>query len=128
MDPETMSPAAGGTDGRARMAQQDSEHSNTTTGGRARKPALAVRLLPDGVAFVVKGRCAQTLRLLVVRGGQGFTADEVRSLDWGCRLSQYLFALRRRGVRISTTRERGPDGALIGRHTLLSRVEVANDT
>lgn len=65
----------------------------------------------DGTRFIVKGREAWTLKVLIEAGLIGITPLERPAPRW----SSYVHKLRKRGLDIETQRE-GHDGAYAGRH------------
>jgi hypothetical protein len=85
--------------------------------------ALRVRIAPDGEPVTVRGREAQTLRLLIDRGAAGVTSGEASPLGWARRTSAYVLKLRRLGFPIETSRERIGD-ANVGRYRLTASVSV----
>lgn len=96
----------------------------TLTTSRPQREALSARVLPDGKPFMVRGREAQTLRLLLRKGPAGFTSGEASPLGWARRTSHYVMKLRRAGVPISSPREMTPDGARVARYMLAGELEV----
>lgn len=90
------------------------------------RQAIIARVEPDGEPFVVSGREAQTLDLLIQSGDAGFTSGEASPLGWARRTSDYVLKLRRKGVPVSTTRERAGD-AVVGRYRLAGRVRVLSE-
>lgn len=102
-------------------------HSNHTTAPKANKPALTVRLQPDASPVTVFGREAQTLALLIERGGSGFTSGEASPLGWARRTSHYIFKLRGQGIAIATAMEPTPDGAVVARYSLAEPVTVLSE-
>lgn len=96
--------------------------------GERRNPTQtqAFRIAPDGDQMAVRGREAQTLRLLVEKGPRGFTSGEASPLHWARRTSQYVHKLRRLGVDVATVREQVGD-ARIGRYILNSPVVLLPD-
>lgn len=123
MSQKSEGPGAGGAARGAKGISRGGNASITST-GRPRE-VMTARVLPDGLPVVVKGRNAQTLRLLLAVGVRGFTAGEAAPLGWARRTSQYVMNLRRAGFPIATTREPAADGSRVGRYTLAARVEVA---
>lgn len=71
--------------------------------------------------MTVKGREAETLRLLVRAGSRGFTSGEASPLGWARRTSHYVFKLRSTGLPVATVCERIGD-ARVGRYVLQSPV------
>ena len=92
----------------------------------ARNPSMMVRKLPEGEAFIVRGRAAQTLALLIEVGDKGFNSGEASPLGWARRTSAYVFVLRESGLDIATDRERVAD-ASVARYRLNSRIEVLDN-
>lgn len=88
------------------------------------KPFLIIRL--GGFEVLVKGRAAQTLRLLIQKGPAGFTSGEASPLGWARRTSAYIKQLRDLGIQIVTQFERAGD-ALVGRYILVSPVVVLKE-
>lgn len=124
IDQET-NPAAGETANGARDAPLDSGQPDHTTGTIAGKAVVTARVPPDGEAFTVSGRLAQTLSLLLTTSPRGFTSEEARSLIWARRLSAYVHRLRRcPGVSIATLLEITPDGGRIARYCLVRPLVV----
>ncbi|WP_293682789.1 hypothetical protein [uncultured Phenylobacterium sp.] len=123
MHPLGMNPAAGRTADGARNASLGGARSENTTGRKACKHTLTVRLL-EGRFLTVWGREAQTLALLIQKGAKGFTSGEASPLGWARRTSHYIMKLRRAGVPITTARERTPDGAFVARYSLAGPVVV----
>ena len=124
MTPEELNPAAAGTANGARVASPLSKQAHHNhSHHRACKPSLTFSLPPDTVPITVAGREAQTMRLLIQTGPQGFTSGEASPLGWARRTSDYVSKLRALGVPIETTRERVAD-ANIGRYTLAGQVVV----
>lgn len=90
------------------------------------RQGFVARVEPDGEPFTVTGREAQTLDLLIRSGETGFTSCEASPLGWARRTSAYVLKLRRKGVPVSTTRERAGD-ATVGRYRLAGRVRVLSE-
>lgn len=122
MDLKTESPAAGAAACGARgVALGQANLSSKRFGARE---ALTARVLPDGHPVTVKGREAQSLRLLIRVGPAGFTSGEASPLGWARRTSHYIMKLRRAGFPIGMVREGTPDGSMVGRYSLDAPVEV----
>lgn len=123
MNRKELNPAAGRTADGARDASLDGARPEHSTGTRAGKAVVTVRVPPDGAPFTVSGRLAQTLALLLTTGARGFTSEEARSLSWARRPSAYVHSLRRfPGVSISTVSETTPDGGRVARYRLVGPV------
>lgn len=122
MNPQTMNPAAGERADGVRKASLGGGPSDHTTGRKAHKPSITVRVWPDGEPVTVEGREAQTLRLLLSAGPSGFTSGEASPLGWARRTAAYIFKLRRLGLPIATAREATPDGATVARYILAGPV------
>ena len=91
---------------------------------RPAREAIRARVLPDGEPVAVRGREAQTLRLLLTTGAAGFTSGEASPLGWARRTSHYVMKLRRAGFPILSHLESTPDGARVARYALGARVEL----
>jgi hypothetical protein len=88
------------------------------------KLTVTARIVPDGRAFTVTGRPAETLLSLVEAGPRGITSLEAFQAGWAVRLAAYIHRLRsERGLDIETRREPHPGGSH-GRYILHSPVEV----
>ena len=84
-----------------------------------------VLLVPDGLTIKVPaGRLAQTMRLLLQCGEDGFTSGDASPLGWARRTSGYIHDLRKLGIPIETRWESLSDGVRIGRYLLAAQVEV----
>ena len=105
--------------------------ASPSTKSRRELEALKARVLPHGRPVTVKGREAQTLRLLIRNGPAGFTSGEASPMGWARRTSHYVWKLRAAGFPVATTREETPDGCRVGRYSLMAPVVivagVAND-
>ncbi len=120
MTPEKRKPATGcSRGGSSKTVQLAGERSEATS-------KVTFRLGLGAEVFAVTGRIAETLRLLVRMGSQGFTSGEASPLRWARRTSHYVMCLRDLGVEIETRRERAGD-ATIGRYVLISVVVIVSD-
>jgi hypothetical protein len=100
------------------------DKASPSTKSRRHREALTARVLPDGRPVTVKGREAQTLRLLIRKGPAGFTSGEASPMGWARRTSHYVWKLRAAGFPVATTREEAPDGCRIGRYSLTAPVVI----
>lgn len=124
MTPEEMNPAAAVTANGVRDASPLSKQAHHNhSHHRACKPSLTFSLPPDTVPITVAGREAQTMRLLIQTGPQGFTSGEASPLRWARRTGAYVHKLRGVGVPILTTLESVGD-ARVGRYALAGPVVV----
>jgi hypothetical protein len=89
---------------------------------KADKVQVKIRRCDSGQVLILKGRNAQTLLFLHVRGVTGATSGDFSKLGWGRRTSAYVFNLRRTGFDIETRFENIGD-ARVGRYTLHSVLE-----
>jgi hypothetical protein len=121
MTDEKKNPAAGQTADGVRDASQGAGRSDHTTGRKADKVRLTVRLRGEVVA--VRGRVAQTLALLIDTGARGFTSGEASPLGWARRTSHYVRQLRLSGFPIQTHWETAGD-ARVGRYVLTEALTV----
>lgn len=119
-------PAAGGSAERGAENAHAVEPPNNTKFGLRRK-GLTACVLPDGDPITVRGRDAETLKLLIRQGALGFTSGEASPLGWARRTSHYIFKLRRAGFPIMTVREKAGD-ACVGRYSLNAPIEVISET
>ena len=88
------------------------------------KLTVTARIVPDGCAFTVSGRPAETLLSLVEAGPRGITSLEAFQAGWAVRLAAYVHRLRSEcGLAIETRREPHHGGSH-GRYVLHSPVEV----
>ncbi|WP_421695016.1 winged helix domain-containing protein [Aestuariivirga sp.] len=88
------------------------------------KLTVTARIVPDGRAFTVTGRPAETLLSLVEAGPRGITSLEAFQAGWAVRLAAYVHRLRTEcGLAIKTSREPHPGGSH-GRYILQSPVEL----
>jgi len=88
------------------------------SGGEKTTPAsVEVRFWKDGRHRIVRGREAQTLYQLMIRGAVGANSGELSRFRWARRTSAYVLRLRRMGFSIATVRERVGD-ATVGRYVL----------
>ena len=114
--------APAGTDGRgAEFAP--AKKLNQYNRNRVANLCMIVRILPEGEPFLVGGRAAQTLTLLLEVGDNGFNSGEASPLRWARRTSAYVFVLRSLGIEITTVRECVGD-ASVARYRLKSEIEV----
>ena len=89
------------------------------------KLIVTARTIPDGQAFIVKGRDAWALAELLSAGANGCTPID----NPGPRWSGYVFNLKRiHGLNIETRHEphRGQFPGTHARYVLLSAVEIIN--
>lgn len=121
MNPQEINPAAGWTADGVRVASRAAERPQTITTAEANKAVLTVGL--DDGALTVRGRLAQTLRLLIQRGPRGFTSGEASPLGWARRTSHYVHQLRRMGIPILTLWEKAGD-ARVGRYVLTRPLQI----
>ena len=119
-----MNPAATAMANGVRGAYLVGKQTPSTTTSKLGKPKLWVRLGEHGPDFLVDGREAQTLALLMTKGAAGFTSGEASGYGWARRTSAYIHKLRRLGIPITADRETTADGAVIARYSLAGPVTL----
>lgn len=105
----------------SRRAHLDSARPETKL--KTAKVQAKIRRCDSGQVLILKGRNAQTLLLLHVRGVTGATSGDFSSMGWGRRTSAYVFNLRSMGFEIETRHEQIGD-AIVGRYILNTALEV----
>lgn len=90
---------------------------------KAEKVQAKIRRCDSGQVLTLKGRNAQTLLFLHIRGVTGATSGDFSSMGWGRRTSAYVFDLRGMGFEIETHFEQIGD-AVVGRYVLRTAIEV----
>lgn len=119
-------PSGGGTPARAECKKESTSLLDLDNPvAPKKKPKIAVRVLPsESVIHIPGGRLAQTMRLLLQCGEDGFTSGDASPLGWARRTSGYIHDLRKLGIPIETRWEALSDGVRIGRYLLAAQVEV----
>jgi hypothetical protein len=85
---------------------------------------VTARIVPDGCAFAVSGRPAETLLSLVEAGPRGITSLEAFEAGWAVRLAAYVHRLRSDYRLAIETRREAHQGGNHARYVLLSHIEV----
>ncbi len=88
------------------------------------KLSVTARSIPEGQAFTVTGRIAQTLLSLIEAGPRGITSLEAFEAGWAVRLAAYVHRLRSDCCLSIETRREPHRGGNHARYVLISAIEV----
>jgi hypothetical protein len=88
------------------------------------KLSVTARTIPEGQAFTVTGRVAETLLSLIEAGPRGITSLEAFEAGWAVRLAAYVHRLRIDCRLAIETRREPHRGGSHGRYVLISPVEA----
>ena len=88
------------------------------------KLSVTARTIPEGQAFTVTGRIAETLLSLIEAGPRGITSLEAFEAGWAVRLAAYVHRLRTDWHLAIETRREPHRGGHHARYVLISHVEA----
>ena len=88
------------------------------------KLSVTASITPEGPAFTVTGRIAETLLSLIEAGPRGITSLEAFQAGWAVRLAAYVHRLRSDCRLAIETRREPHRGGNHARYVLLSPVNV----